>query len=615
MGIIGAMPEVNTNVILVKVQTDRSTRGQGKILDNQFYPLGYLPPGIAVSPEYLSTRIFPKEAGLDELENKFYLKFRELRKGEVILGSDYGSEIFLDKNVELHDESGTTFLLRHSDQSAIFSGLNNYEFTDGVWKSSGLIQRNSLNYKDKNGEEDPGSTAEERILSDYRKVVYIKPANQDLSYGTKIYTEYRVEVDELGRRMPPLNDINAIKNTTERDPVVVLGMGNLVGNDSKDLSNYGKLLGVRLFDSAKSTKGSFEFIPLSAAGGIDYPSSLGMAYSLWCPKNNSFMGIDKEGHFYQYVPASSSTNPLGPGRSLSILAQGSKKEMLGASGDGLSWDFTARGGVKWLIGQGNQSNSKRSIDIRTQGPAYFEYGQPSESVLLDVNSGEPKGLKDLSSYGKIERVVGNYREDIEGSRESRVEGSDREFIDGIKEINCTTITINTESQRNEFIKDNYAVTVLKEMSGKFGSRVTTIMNGSDELNVLKGNVKRTIQTVGNFVTETRAGNIEEKILTGDRKFTSKLGNYSVNCGIGDITVKTTTGTITIKTDTGAVQISALSSMNLNCKGPVSISGLTVSLGSSPAKGAVVTGIPGVPSHFDYVTGAPLIGSVTVKASK
>lgn len=605
MGIIGAMPEVGTNVILIKVSVH-----DPRYPNFQYYPIAYLPPGIAMSPDYVAIQRFPDSVRTDD-KNVFFSKFRELRKGDVIVGSGAGSEIFLDKDIEIHNESGGTLLLRSGDQSIISTTLNNFMFSDGIWRSAGLIQRNSLQTKDRNGEPIFGLNAEEAMMEDGRKVVYIKPASTDLSYGNRIYSEYRLEVDEFGSRVPQSNDVNAVINSSLRSPVCVLSMGNFVGNSKRDPRTYGHLLGVRFFDTYKSDKGSFQLTPLLTTGGVDAPSILGMAYALHLPKNNAFIGIDKEGHYYQFFPASTSINPLGAGRSISVLAHGNKKEIYGSAQDGNSWDLTLKGGLKWRVGQHTDTNSNLSIDIRTTGPAYFEYGVPDEAALEDIQSKEPKKLDSLSAYGKIERVVGNSRYDIEGSREVRIDGSDFTRINGLMTHDFTSIKEIIGSVKTVSVGDSYSVTVLKEMNGKFGNRVTTIMSGSDELTVLKGNISRKITTMGDFETSTKIGDIKETILgKGNRIFSSTAGDYKVNCTAGNVEVMTKAGKVTIETKSGTVKISGPLGVDIVSTSKIKVNGSTVDLGSGALKGGVITTL----SHRDYTTGAPLLGSGTVKAA-
>lgn len=605
MGIIGAMPEVGTNVILIKVSVT-----DPRYPSFQYYPIAFLPPGIAMSPDYVAIQRFPDAVGTED-KNVFFSKFRELRKGDIIVGSGDGSEIFLDKDIELHNESGGTILLRSGDQSIISTSLNNFMFSDGIFRSAGLIQRNSLQTKDRNGEPIFGLNAEEAIMEDGRKVVYIKPAFTDLSYGNRIYSEYRLEVDEFGVRIPQSNDINTVINTTLRDPVCIMSMGNFVGNSKKESRTYGHLLGVRFFDTYKSDRGSFQLTPLLTTGGVDAPSILGMAYALHLPKNNAFMGIDKEGHYYQFFPASTPVNPLGAGRSISILAHGNKKEIYGTAQDGNSWDLTLRGGLKWRVGQHTDVNSDFSLDVRTTGPAYFEYGVPEEEALEDIQSKEPKKLDSLSAYGKIERVVGNSRYDIEGSREVRIEGSDYLRINGLQTHDFTSIKEIIGSVKTVSVGDSYSITVLKEMNGKFGNRVTTIMSGSDELTVLKGNITRKIDTIGNIETSTKVGDIKETILgKGNRIFSSTAGDYKVNCTSGNVEVMTKAGKVTIETKSGTVKISGPLGVDIVSNSKVKVNGTTVDIGSSAIKGGVVT----TNTHHDPITGAPPIGSFTVKAA-
>jgi hypothetical protein len=145
---------------------------------------------------------------------------------------------------------------------------------------------------------------------------------------------------------------------------------------------------------------------------------------------------------------------------------------------------------------------------------------------------------------------------------------------------------------------------IKEKQCKFGKRKTTITSGNDELEVTKGNIKESITTFGKRITTITSGGIEETIRTGSYKTKINAGNYKLNVSTGKIEVKTSAGTVTISGTTVDIKGSIM----------VNINSSLVKIGKGAPIGGVVAGLPGIPTHQDFVTGLPLKGSMKVSVS-
>ncbi len=548
--------------------------------------LSYLPAGLDAGLNYNVVKIHPDAIPTSDV-NEILFKFRKLGLNDLVIASPSGAEITLNANLELRDGSQDTFLIRDEDQSIIATSLNNFIFADGVAVSAGPAMRNSLVLYDKNGKKirNNGSLVS---LPDGKENIYIVPNGEDITYDTQYYSEYRVDVDELVDGKLDLNDINSSSPLSTRDPLITLAMGNYIGADRTNPQQYGEILKAVLFSSPNDIKGNFGLEKAIRDNAMDEPSIIGLAYALHSLKSGCFIGIDKEGHYYMNLPASK-TNPLGAGRSMSTLAQGNLKEIWG--GEALinnSWDLATAGGVRWNIGAHNTNLRGRSIDIKT-----------SQGINVEINGNDDDG------YARKEKIKGNTYENVGGNK-TEVSSNLTLVINGLKTENIGgSHTQSIQSDKSVNVLGVYSETVSKEKQQKYGSRKTVITpQGNDELEVNAGDIQHTITTFGQKKLSVNGGNIQQNIGNGVYETLIKLGSYTLDVKTGSIEIKTALGTVTV------------SGTSVEIKGSVSVSvdAPVVKLGQNAPIGGVVTGLPGIPSHADYVTGAPLKGSLKVSAT-
>lgn len=397
-------------------------------------------------------------------------------------------------------------------------------------------------------------------------------------------------------------------------------MGNFVGNNPED-GNYGRVLRPVLFTDPDDSTGNFSFEPVSGDGLDTYASAITLFKpNRTSPSLGAYLGVDKEGHFYQYLPAATGGG-LGKGRSMSILARGSKKEIWGQdSRYANSWDLNTVGGIKWVVGAHNERDgnpySNRSMDIRTSKSVFFMYGSELSSDIYDFDKKDQK-IENVRKYYKIEKVGGNERVEVESTRETIISGSDKLAVKGARVERVTgASTVNIGSGYNVIVGDAFTEKVTKEKNESFGNRKTFINTGSSELVIksIKGDIIEEITKVGNKVLKLNTGNIEETIkISGSRKFKTTSGSFTVDTKSGNITLTTNSGNVGFKTNTGKATLEA--KMNINMKtsktSNVNISGGAIDLkGRLGGSGGVITS----KTHLDYVTGAPLKGSSTVTAT-
>lgn len=550
--------------------------------------LGYLPAGLGAGLNYDRVKINPDALPSSDI-NEIEYKFRKLGEGDMNLSSPLGSTVFLNQNVEIHDSAQDKIMMREADQSIITTSLSNFIFSDGASVSAGPAIRNAKAMYDDRGKKLPNN-ASLLSLPEGLDNIYIVPFGEDITYDTQFYTEYRIDVDELGNGKLDLNDINSQSPLSTRDPIVTMAMGNYIGADRRNIQQYGEILKVNLFLAGNALRGKFGLAKAVQNNGLDETLTLGLAYALHFPKSKSFFGVDKEGHYYINLSASSSKKvPLGAGRSMSILAQGNLKEIWGATAkENNSWDLATVGGIRWDIGAHNTKGEDRSIDITT-----------SSGINIKVKGADAQGYARQETFkGNTFEYVGGKKEvsalssllDIVGLKEEQVGGSSTEIVQSDKSVNVGGV---------------YSETVTKEKQCKFGSRKTTItLKGSDELEVMGGNIIETISTFGQKKLSVNAKNVEQIIGMGVYETKMKIGQYKVNVNSGTIEIKTSIGTISIS----GTSVDIKGSVLVNIVAPM------VKIGKGAPIGGVISGLPGIPSHADYVTGAPLKGSFKVSVS-
>jgi hypothetical protein len=125
--------------------------------------------------------------------------------------------------------------------------------------------------------------------------------------------------------------------------------------------------------------------------------------------------------------------------------------------------------------------------------------------------------------------------------------------------------------------------------------------------------KSTNVKVGNINQNVINGSSIETIVNGSKKISIKSGSFIVEITAGDVQVKTNLGAININSIAQTVDINGALTVTIKSGVKLNLSGPQVQIGSLPAIGGVITGLPS-PTHLDFVTGLPLIGSKTVMAS-
>lgn len=597
---IQATPEIESLVLLAQQ-------------NGEFYPIAYLPSYVN-GLENRNVNVWPDEIKYQNVNELFY-RVRKLKEGWIALGSADGIEMTLGDKFKVDDSDGNSFIIRPDDHSIISTSINNYVFCSGIWRSAGIVRRNSISPIDL--DDIPNAFKDTTINS--RDSYVIRPQNSDNTSDPHLI-EYRLEVDDRDFNIKPINDVNGNTNKTLRKPIAIFTLGNYIGNDPND-GSYGRVLRPVVFTDPDDMIGNFSLEPVSGGGLDNYAAAITLFKpNRTSPSLGTFIGVDKEGHLFQFIP-SATGGGLGKGRSMSTLAHGSLKEVWGQdSRYANSWDLSTSGGIRWNIGTHNERDgnpySSRSIDIRTSRSVFYMHGSELSPDIYDIDD-EKKKIESTRKYFKIEKIGGNERVEVESTREVIVKGVDKLVVKGAKvEKISGAKTVNIGTGYNIIVGDAFTEKVTKEKNESFGNRKTTILKGNCELVVdaANGNISEKITKIGNRTLEIGTGNISEQIKTsGNRTFQTRSGAIEFKTLNGDITVKTTRGNANMTANAGQVQLEARLDIGIKTTkaANVNITGGAINLnGRLGNNGGVITSI----THHDYITGAPLKGSSTVKAS-
>jgi hypothetical protein len=255
------------------------------------------------------------------------------------------------------------------------------------------------------------------------------------------------------------------------------------------------------------------------------------------------------------------------------------------------------------------------MDIRTSKSVFFMYGSNLSPIIYDFDKKDTE-ITNTRKYYKIEKVDGYERKEVAGTRESIIGGSEKLAIKGARvERISGSCTVSIGSGYNVVVGDAFTEKVTKEKNESFGNRKTIINSGNSELKIsaLRGDIIEEITKLGNKRLTIRTGNIEETITAGSRTFSTRAGNFTASTISGNMALSTRSGQVSLKTNVGNATIQATSNINIRTTqvGNVSVSGGAINLtGRTGNIGGVVTS----KTHLDYITGAPLRGSTSVKAT-
>lgn len=561
--------------------------------------------------------------------NSIRTKRRKIYPGEIQTESTQGAELYLDDDVYLSNKSLNEIEIKSADQSIRLSSRQQYHQTNASRIWNGMITREPVENEE---------LFQPTVLPNGQRIQIVTESNNPYHLGGNAFTEYRIETYEKTSGTLNVTEVNSGYDISALESNITFLMGTLVGNDKSNVQKYSKVLRPQIFGdqfSIEKEVDELECLP-------EEYNSLAGAFQLKFHKSRTTISIDKQGHLFTNFARSTGQHPLGEGRSWEGNFDGSIKLVIGANiAKRQSIILDTKGGIKEVLGFDSiKQRSKETIAQKCLYTEILDADEDGNAFFVKTNNGNVK-------YD----VTGDYNVDISGNYHITVGGKIQEDVTGTKIENYL-------NDKNNIYGGNYEEVVLKDKNVKIssrrnveifgksrpneipplvitpstdvdtlaillGSRTETYTSGNLNRKLLLGNMTAELTKgdlynkliAGDHKTEIIAGNEITDITKGDKEITIGTGNYKVNINLqGDIEIKTKVGTVLIQTVSDKIDIKGLTDITIN-GAKILNKALNVELGKlSTTMGGVVTGVPGIASHYDFITGLPLVGSTTVKST-
>jgi len=499
-------------------------------------------------------------------------KRRKIYPGDIQGESSAGSEIYLSDDLQLINSRLNEIELRAADQRIISNSLNNTIITGGAKITNGLISRNLKSdytaFKASDNLDD-FLLRRHMILPNGKRYFTITADQKELDFtdteslnqvGGGAFTEIRTELKELTSGV-----LNVTEETADTDidtfskPYLTTIMGTNVGNDPTNTSTYGRVLRPQIFANEEDafpsvgdevvTGGAFRSRSVATAFELkfNHNGNLGVERTAFGFSNRTKFSIDKQGHTFINLSASTTDHPLGAGRSLEFNADGSLKMVIGANkNNGESMLLNTLGGVRVDLGENINRNS---MELTMRG-----------AYKLNILG------KDEDNFSYISEINGDVKETIRGNKTLNIDGSYKIVANGVID---------------EQIRGTKLETYVNDKTVTYGGNYTGNILGKIENNISEAvveNISGDVLFPANLVKATNiiSGTQVESIKIGDKKVTLNKGNSEENITIGNKTVNITTGNYALEIGTGAITINtAIGSVKISGSTDVEITGLNV----------------------------------------
>ena len=571
-------------------------------------------------------------------------KRRKIYPGEIQLESTQGAELNLDDDVYLSDSKLNEIEIRSADKSIRLSSSQMYTVTQASRTWNGMVTREP-------GESD--YSFQPTVLPNGQKIQIVTDSHNPTHVGGKAFTEHRIEMYDLVDGIMKATEINAGYDVNPLAPFLSYVMGTLVGNDKSDSAKYAKVLRPQVFGVPSATEVALDYLECMPE---EYTSLASMLHFSQ-PSSRVQIDVDKEGHLFTFFPASSARHPLGAGRSWEAAFDGSVKLVIGAENvETKSLFLDTKGGIQANLGIDKNGKSsiittQKGVELNVMAPAndgraYFLNTKGDYEANIDGNckltvtgnytisvrgkfkveslaTKEESYVNDKNnlyggSYKKI--VIKDKQEQIGYDRDIQITGNLERaggvFTPALPGEAADKLALTFGSRDESYLLGNLRRSITA------GNKTTSVIAGNIQEDIKVGSIKRSVLTgsnetsvkVGNIKEDIITGNSTESITTGNKSITIKAGKFSVSVNAGNVEINTTTGKINLNSLTQTVDINGQLTVSIKSGVKLKLSGPQVEIGLMPTKGGVVTGLPGIPTHMDYLTGTPLIGSKTVKSS-
>ena len=389
------------------------------------------------------------EAGDPHLDR---FRGRRLYPGEVYHSSAQGSEIHLSDDILIENKNFATFKLLEENTALVTRSIQSYHADSAIRTWSGIITRNDFEVIDPTAtsleegvDGDPGDITASGLPPIYTSTgskfqhVCID-GTQTIDDGGIPFGEFRFSLEELTEAVPPVTaelhgfDFQISDPRWRQDPhqLMEMNFGTLVGDDPiYEPDHYGRVLvpnmlkGSYYSESDTSNKIQPNLHGLSYSPGtgwldsganfleeeiVDHGSNfdkkLNTAAAIRFRMRNdksqmTYFSLSKEGKAHIHLGRSSDLDPLGAGRSVEAVFEGSARFVLGRNANqGHSLFQALRGSHVAHIGSCDQDNT------RTRDKALYRdgtlYGQHGYHDLLTIVNDAPIPNSNVISNPTIE---------------------------------------------------------------------------------------------------------------------------------------------------------------------------------------------------------------------
>jgi hypothetical protein len=535
----------------------------------------------------------------------------KLYPGEISIGSEQGSLIYVESGVKISDRYLNEFGLDHDRGQFYVSSESMDQRAGGSVLKAGAVIRDGFSVEE----------GKEVIKESGLEVAYITRKNIDansISFGNPedqegiIYSEFRVEVPEV---TDLTKDHMELRESGKKViPVVELVLGNTVGNrrwtdssgNTQTNAQYGRPYRFNIFDHNGELQRGDKLIDQTT--DVNEDGTIMPAYFLRLPKSGSngrstTIAIDKEGQYFAYI-AASNIHPSGKKNSAQIATEGKVMMQLGSDDNGVSLKSKFVGSWVGSFGKSTEIDTGNSARLTLAGSARITMGSDTRGIATELVSRgdytqEVSGNATYNYNANLDTTAASKVENIGGSATHTYQGSHQTTINGNQDLNLTG------TQSSNIVKGRATIIATAADSGL-----------ADELLVLQGDSEHT-HTVGNKTTFVLKGDFVDKVAAGNREIAVTAGNIDLKTTFkGDINMSAQLGNINMSSvyDTviKALNFNVIARKQANIKAPI------VAIGQSPnATNPVPLGSDRVitsASHKDYLTGAPLVPVANVHAS-
>jgi hypothetical protein len=346
--------------------------------------LGFLPSGIRKGYNFDPVKFI----GQDE---QIRYKMQKLYPGEGFFQSTQGTWIRLDHHLYAFASDLSGFWVDAFAHRIGSRSLHHVINSGRVKSVKGLVIRDPHPNKPGKASVDP------MTLLDTRKMYVVTVDDSSLDDGGEAWVESRETLRETSDGvLDRIEEIEGMEDIYDGEILVEQVKGTLVGADPGNSTTFGKVLRRKIFGSADATSPAVSYEVIS-----DEKEKRSLAEAYHLKIKNTTIDINKEGKIQIKVAASSSSDPLGAGRSIEVGLDGS---------------------VKLVVG--SDQTTKRSIDISAAGAIKIAVvGVDAEGYAAQVELG---GKAKLMVKGDLEtEVMGNETHTVHGNRTVTVGGQEK----------------------------------------------------------------------------------------------------------------------------------------------------------------------------------------------